>query len=107
MPRKTQPKPPKPSKPAQPNAPDFTGCKTCAYYSSGVNGRNQNCNYMAYTGKPRGCPAGAGCIRHATKREAAKPQPPIRQPVLTALERQAHQREAQRAARHFVAMTQR
>ena len=107
MPRKAQPKPPKPPKLAQPNAPDFTGCKTCAYYTGGVNGQNPNCNYMAYTGKPRRCPAGAGCVRHTTGRKVVNPQPAVRPPVLTVLERQAQQREAARAARHFVAMTQR
>ena len=108
MPRKAQQKPPTPPKPAQPNAPDFTGCKTCAYYTGGVNGQNPNCNYMAYTGKPRGCPAGAGCTRYATEREMKRPDRKPRRPeVLNVLERQAQQREAARAARHFVAMTQR
>lgn len=40
------------------------GCKGCIYYvKMGGNGIN-HCNYCYSTGKPRGCPAGEGCIRY-------------------------------------------
>lgn len=92
----------------KPEARDYTGCETCAYYSKGFNGQNPLCNYLAHTGKPRGCPAGAGCTRYATEREMKQPSLEMRCPeILTVLERQARHREAERAARHFEQMTRR
>ncbi len=96
---------------SQVKQPDYTGCKTCVYYTGGANGSHPQCNYMAQTGKQRGCPAGAGCTRRETRQtrirtDSARYAPPDTLSIDRQI-REDWEREKEQAARHFDRMTAR
>lgn len=47
------------------SAKDRAWCKRCIY--ANTHDHVHLCNYILITGKMRGCPAGAGCERRATR----------------------------------------
>ena len=98
-------------KPKQAKQPDDTGCKTCVYYTGGVGRTDPMCNFLHYTGQPRGCPAGAGCTRRETRQDRIRTdRSPFGLPDTLAINHlgRAHwAKEKERAARHFEEMTRR
>ncbi len=95
----------------QAKQPDYTGCKTCVYYTGGANGSHPQCNFLYYTGQLRGCPAGAGCTRRETRQtrirtDSSRFVPPDTL-AINHLGREDWEREKEQAARHFDRMTRR
>lgn len=95
----------------QTKQPDYTGCKTCVYYTGGANGSHPQCNFLHYTGQLRGCPAGAGCIRREPRKAKTRPDSTnYAPPDSLSIDRQIREdweREKEQAARHFDRMTAR
>lgn len=91
--------------------PDYTGCKTCVYYTSGSNGSHPQCNFLYYTGQLRGCPAGAGCTRREPRQtrirtDSTRYAPPDTLTIDRRI-RADWELEKEQAARHFERMTAR